>query len=106
MVVMYQSSKILWHLLGRWLVKTKYLSLVNILAGKDLVPEFMPYFSSIDPVVETAQQLLEDRDRLVRTSSELVRLAESLGQTRASEKIAQIAVDMLLSNEHAEHPKN
>ena len=106
MVVMYQSSKILWLLLGRWLVKTKYLSLVNILAGKDLVPEFMPYFSSIDPVVETAQQLLEDRDRLVRTSSELVRLAESLGQTRASEKVAQIAANMLLSNEHAEHPKN
>jgi len=50
---MYQSSRILWHLAGRWLVKTKYLSLVNILAGQELVPEFMPYFRSIDPIVET-----------------------------------------------------
>src|SRR4030042_208434 len=30
MVIMYHSSNILWHLLGGWLLTTKYLSLVNI----------------------------------------------------------------------------
>jgi lipid A disaccharide synthetase len=75
---MYQSSKILWHLLGRWLLKTKYLSLVNILANKELVPEFMPYFGSIKPIVETIELLLENSDKLAQTSGELIQLAEPL----------------------------
>ena len=95
MVIMYQSSKILWHLIGWWLLKTKYLSLVNILADKELVPEFVPYFSSIEPIVESIEQLLEDRDKLTQISGELIQLAEPLGQGNASEKVAEIAVRML-----------
>lgn len=95
MVIMYQSSRILWHLLGRWLLKTKYLSLINILADRELVPEFMPYFSSIEPIVESIEQLLEDRDKLAQISSELIQLAEPLGQASASEKVAEIVVEML-----------
>ena len=95
MVIMYQSSKILWHLLGRWLLKTKYLSLVNILANTELVPEFMPYFSSIEPIVESIEQLLADSNRLAQISDQLIQLATALRQGRASEKVAQIAGEML-----------
>ena len=95
MVIMYQSNKILWHLVGRWLVKTKYLSLVNILAGKELVPEFMPYFSSIEPIVERIERLLEDKSGLSQLSSELIKLAEPMHQTIASEKTAQVVTEML-----------
>jgi len=97
MVIMYQSSRILWHLVGRWLVKTDYLSLVNVLAKRELVPEFMPYFSSIEPIVKAIEQLLGDRDKLVQISSELIKLAEPLGQAKASEKVAETAVETLLS---------
>jgi len=96
MVVMYQSSKILWHLVGWWLVKTKYLSLVNILANRELVPEFMPYFSSIDPIVEGIQQFLENRDRLAQISSELIKLTEPLSGEKAADQVAEIAANMLL----------
>jgi len=95
MVVMYQSSKILWHLLGRWLVKMKNLSLVNILAEKELVPEFMPYFDSIDPILQSALQLLEDKSRLRQLSGALVQLAEPLRRDNASERTAQIVREML-----------
>jgi len=40
----------------------------NILAGKELVPEFMPYFSSIEPIAERIERLLEDRDKLTQIS--------------------------------------
>ncbi len=99
MAVMYQSSRVLWHILGRWLIKTKYLSLVNILAGKELVPEFMPYFSSIEPIAGTIEGLLQDTNRLVQTSDELVRLTRPLTQCRASEKVAEIVIDMLHSTD-------
>ncbi len=95
MVIMYQSSKILWHLLGRWLLKTKYLSLVNILGSRELVPEFMPYFSSIEPIVQKCEQLLEDSNKLAQINSELIQLATSLQDGNASEKVAEIVLEML-----------
>ena len=95
MVIMYQSSRILWHLLGRFVVKTKYLSLVNILSGRELVPEFMPYFSSIEPIVESIEQVLEDRGKLTQISGELIKLAEPLAEKKTSEEVAKIVVKML-----------
>jgi lipid-A-disaccharide synthase len=95
MVIMYQSSRILWHLAGRFLVKTKYLSLVNILAGRELVPEFMPYFSSVKPIVDTIERLLEDKNRLAQMSAELIKLVEPLARKKAGEETAKIVVDML-----------
>jgi len=95
MVIMYQSSPILWHLLGRWLVKMKYFSLVNILADKELVPEFMPYFTSTEPIVQKSRQLLADSNKLARTSKQLTQLAASLQTQTASQKTAQIALEML-----------
>ncbi len=95
MVIMYQSSRVLWFLLGRWLLKTKYLSLVNILANRELVPEFMPYFSSIGPIVEAIEGLLSDRNKLSCLSSELAALAASVQLGNASQKVAQIAGEML-----------
>jgi len=95
MVIMYQSSKILWHLIGRWLVKTKYLSLVNILADKELVPEFMPYFSSLESIVEAIDLLLESSDKLAQISGELIKLVEPLAEKKASEQVARIVVEML-----------
>ncbi len=95
MVIMYQSSRILWKLVGWWLIRAKYLSLVNILSGKELVPEFMPYFTSIEPIVESIEQLLEDNDKLAQLSGELIELVEPLAEKKACEEVAKIAVGML-----------
>ncbi len=94
MVIMYQSSRIIWLLLG-WVIKTKYLSLVNILAGKELVPEFMPYFSSIEPIAESIERLLEDRDKLTQISGELIKLVGPLAEKKARQEVAEIVLEML-----------
>ena len=85
----------LWHLVGRWLVTTKYLSLVNILAGRELVPEYMPYFRSIEPITETIRNLLEDQTRLAQTNSDLLALVGPLTSKKAGNAVAQIAASML-----------
>lgn len=95
MVVLYQCSRILWHLIGRWLVKSDYLCLVNILAQKKLVPEFMPYLGSIGPIEQTIQALLEDKHSLAQFSEELVRLVKPLAEKNAGDQAAQIAIAML-----------
>jgi lipid-A-disaccharide synthase len=96
MVIMYQSSKLLWHLAGKFIIKTKYLSLVNILADKELVPEFMPYFTSIEPVVKAIELLLEDKESIAETSGELVRLAEPM-VGNAAEKVGKIVIEKIKS---------
>jgi lipid-A-disaccharide synthase len=94
MVIMYQSSRILWYLFG-WAMQTKYLSLVNILSGRELVPEFMPNFTSIEPIVASIEQLLQDNDELAKLSGELTRLTEPLAEKKACREVANIAVEML-----------
>jgi lipid-A-disaccharide synthase len=97
MVIMYQSSKLLWQLVGRWLVTTKHLSLVNIIAQHELVPEFMPYFDSIVPIEEKIEELLNQKELLVHTSSELVELVRPLVNKHPSHRVAQIVNEMLNS---------
>jgi lipid-A-disaccharide synthase len=95
MVVMYQSSRLLWHLVGRWLVRTRFLSLVNILAGREVVPEYMPYFSSLKPIQKTCNSLMSSKLRLIKISAELVDVVKPLAKGYASEKVAALAMDML-----------
>jgi lipid-A-disaccharide synthase len=107
MVIMYKTNPVLWHLIGRWLVTTKYLSLVNILwhglparehtakMAVPLVPEFMPYFGSIKPIVETIQSLFEDKTRLTQISSDLLAVVQPLAAKKAGSEVARIAAAML-----------
>ncbi len=95
MVVMYQTNRILWHLLGRWLVHPRFFTLVNLLADRALVPEFMPYFTSIDPILKTAAAFLKDPDMLNRLSNDLIDVVEPLTAKKASQEVARIVLDML-----------
>jgi lipid-A-disaccharide synthase len=95
MAIMYQSSMILWYLVGWWLIKIPYLSLPNILAGKELVPEFMPYFTSIEPIAKMCTDLLGDQESLDRMRAGLLKVAEPLAAKDASENTARIASSML-----------
>jgi len=95
MVVMYQTNRILWHLVGRWLVHPKFFTLVNLLADRALVPEFMPYFASIDPIVEKVATLLKNPEVLNRLSNDLIDMVEPLTQKKAGPEVARIVLDML-----------
>lgn len=95
MVVMYQASKVGWYLAAKWLIKTKYLCLVNVVAGKELVPEFMPYFNSIDPIVETIERFLDSKSELAKLSGELAELTRPLGEKNTGREVAKVILQML-----------
>jgi lipid A disaccharide synthetase len=69
--------------------------LVNILAEKELVPEFMPYFESIEPIIESIERLLENKEKLTQVSSDLTKLAEPLAKKKARDEVAKIVIEML-----------
>jgi lipid-A-disaccharide synthase len=95
MVIMYQSSKLLWNVVGKRLVKTKYLSLVNILSQKELVPEFMPYFSSVAPIVDACEKYLRSPDKMSSLSAELAQLITPLADSGASQNVAKMVIEQL-----------
>lgn len=96
MVIMYQSNPLLWNLIGKWLIQTRFLSLVNIMARKLLVPEFMPYFTSIEPIFQKCSAMLANHKKLTKLSKELLNLTVPMKrELTASENTAQIALDML-----------
>jgi len=95
MVVVYQTNAVLWHLIGRWLVRSKFFTLVNLLADRRLVPEFMPYFTSIEPIIETIDGYLRDKDLLTRTSNELIDMVEPMTRKKAGETVASVVIEML-----------
>ncbi len=95
MVVMYQSSRLMWHLLGRWLVRLRFLSLPNILAGREVVPEFMPFFTDTRPIAKAAESLLCNRSKLSQTSSALIELVRPLTERRAGDVVAKMVKEMI-----------
>ncbi|MCU0914195.1 MAG: lipid-A-disaccharide synthase [Planctomycetes bacterium] len=95
MVVMYQTNRILWQLVGRWLVHPRFFTLVNLLADRALVPEFMPYFTSVDPIVQKIEAYLQEPRTLGQVSHALIDLVEPLTRKKASEEVAQVVVEML-----------
>jgi len=99
MVILYQSNKWLWHLIGRRLIRTRYLSLVNILARKELVPEYMPYFDAVDPIAEKSCGLLANTAKLTQTSQSLTELVKPLAAGKARDKTARIVFEMLALND-------
>lgn len=95
MAIMYQSNPILWHLVGRWLLRIPYLSLPNILAKKEIVPEFMPYFRSTEPIEKMCLELLGDDELLEWIRAGLLKLTAPMTSTDASANTASIASKML-----------
>ena len=95
MVVMYNSSRLAYHLLGRWLIRTPHLSLVNILANRPLVPEFMPYYTSTEPIAKRALELLGSDAQRAAMARELADLLAPIVKPGAPGNAAAILLEML-----------
>lgn len=95
MAILYQSNKWMWRLVGKWLIRIPHLSLVNILAGHERVPEYMPYFDSTAPIADTCSQWLNAPAKLAQTSRALTDLVAPLTASKASDNTAKIVLEML-----------
>ncbi len=98
MVVLYDAGRllsVLYRPLGRFVLRTPHLSLVNILAGRRIVPEFMPFVRDTDEVARVTGRLLIDdvwRRLMVDQLDEVMRPLEG---TSASANVCRIMKEML-----------
>lgn len=95
MIVMYNASPLFYHLMGRWMLRTPYLSLPNILAQRDIVPEFMPYYRSTAPIIRTAIDLLESGEKRGAMTSNLRTAVAPLRTHSASQETTAMLLDLI-----------
>jgi lipid-A-disaccharide synthase len=96
MIVVYRINPIVWHLAARWLIRTRKIAMVNILAGNiDLVPEFIPWYGSTWKVTRCALDVLKNPKKLREQREALRKLIATLGGPGASMKAAKIAMEMM-----------
>lgn len=88
MVVVYKTSW-LTYLIGRLLIRVKNIGLVNIVAGRRIVPELIQHTATAEKLSEQALSLLHDPSRLALAKSELSKVKSMLGEVGASRRVAE-----------------
>jgi lipid-A-disaccharide synthase len=96
MVIVHRANLLLYRLI-KPLICTKYLSLVNILAGYELAPELMPWGGSVDGLEAAAVRLLADLPALRQQRAKLLELAAPLKAQgcSAADNAAELAMGLL-----------
>jgi lipid-A-disaccharide synthase len=95
MIILYKTSRVMFKLIGSWLLKAEFFTLPNLIAGRRIVPEHIPYFGEGDDIGDEAIALLKDPAAMELQSRELAMiitrfrgLNASSGAADAIEKIA------------------
>jgi lipid-A-disaccharide synthase len=94
MVIIYKVSPIS-ALLARFLVRVSNVGLVNLVAGRELVPELLQDNATGPKITLAIERLLNDENNLNRLRHELIALRDALGGAGASDRLADIALDMI-----------
>ena len=82
--------KVAWptYLAGRLLVKVKYLGMPNVLADKQVVPEFIQHRAKSPDLAKAILRLLDHPMKREQMISEFDKIAAQLGESGASERAA------------------
>lgn len=82
LIAFYRVSPLLYHL-GKWLVKIKNYSIVNILAGKTVVPELIQNQLTAEKLANEALHLLTSSEKRTAMRQEFRRINHLLGAEAA-----------------------
>lgn len=93
MVVVYKMNALTYSI-GKRVVKIKNIALVNVTAGKTIVPELIQSAASGKNIAAEALKILEDPERDAWIRRELNTVRQKLGQPGASSRAAQLICDM------------
>jgi lipid-A-disaccharide synthase len=94
MIVMYKVAT-LTYWLARLLVKIEAVSLVNILAKRHIVPEFIQGDATLEAILPKALELIVDSDARQTMLSDISSIRDLLGATGASATAATEIISLL-----------
>lgn len=93
MIPVYNMSRLEWQLLGRWIVHTRTFTLPNLIAEHlktpRVLPEFIPHFGKVEPLVEAVDSLLSDEAAAAKQREGLARVCAAFQGRRFSDVAAE-----------------
>lgn len=92
--VIYKMN-LLNYLLYRPQVRVPYIGMVNIVAGRKIVPEFIQFQARPERIAGEVLRILQNPPDIERMKNELSQIKSSLGEKGASNRAAQIIADFL-----------
>ena len=98
--------KVAWptYVAARLVVNVDFLGMPNLLAGKEVVPEFIQHEAKPDAIVKAVRLLMEDSPARDRMISDFDATTSKLGGTGASERAAQAILEELKEGRPPDRP--
>ena len=95
--------KVAWptYVAARLVVNVDFLGMPNLLAGKEVVPEFIQHEAKPEAIVNTVQLLMEDSPARDRMISDFDATTSRLGGAGANERAARAILDELQTGAHS-----
>jgi lipid-A-disaccharide synthase len=89
--------KVAWptYIAARLVVNVDYLGMPNLLADREVVPEFIQHEAKPEPIANTVRSLIEDANARDRMISDFDSIIGKLGRGGASETAAQTIIQEL-----------
>ncbi|MCM8792040.1 MAG: lipid-A-disaccharide synthase [Candidatus Omnitrophica bacterium] len=96
-VIIYKMN-LLNYLLYRPQVKVPFIGMVNIVAGKKIIPEFIQFKAIPKVIAKTVIEILKDNHKLEEIKSQLSYVKSLLEPSSASSRAAKIIYELFLNN--------
>ena len=94
MIVLYKVAP-LSYVIAHVLLDIPYIGLVNVVAGRKVVPEFIQGNAEPGKIAATAVEILKDSSINAEMRTNLSQIAPMLGQKGASKRAAETAIEMI-----------
>ncbi|MDP1853451.1 MAG: lipid-A-disaccharide synthase [Candidatus Omnitrophota bacterium] len=93
-VIIYKMN-LLNYLLYRPQVKLPYIGMVNIVAGKKIIPEFIQFGAKPEIIAEAVLGILRDETKLSQMKKNLSEISSLLGPSNAATSAAKIILNII-----------
>ncbi len=94
MVGLYKTDILSW-LAGKLILRTKFVLLPNIIADREIVPEFAPYIGGPGPIVRSIAEFIADSKNVANQSEELQRVCHRFSNKRPAEEAASLIIRLI-----------
>ncbi|MDM8536866.1 lipid-A-disaccharide synthase [Desulfobacterales bacterium HSG17] len=94
LVIIYKVSGFSYFL-GKHLIRVKFIGLVNLIADEELAPELIQKDATPEKIAQKVIEIISDKETYQSLCRKLAALKERLGGRGASERCAEIAIDLM-----------
>jgi lipid-A-disaccharide synthase len=97
MIIIYKVSPLSYYI-GKMFINVNNIGLVNIIAGKTIVPEFIQNDANSEAMANEIFDILTNKPRMDQIKQDLVQIKEKLGTPGAAGRAARLVYEMIGKN--------